>query len=338
MSAAHAGKTRRNKGSGIARLLFALLGVIALAVSAVVYLLYAPAPREPDLGARPEAGTIRVGGLDRSYLAYAPRRVKSNPPLVVVFHSSMQGPEGIRRATGYEFDRLADRHGFVVAYPRGYEGNWNDCRKAADYPARRLGVDDAGFFRALVARLRRERDVDPSRVFVAGLSGGGAFVYRLALEHPEEIAGAAVFAASLPTDANSDCRPSGRPVPMLIVNGTADPINPYAGGAVSMFGLASRGEAQSAEATASRFAALAGAAGPRATRLRPTRTFDPTWAERRVWGTPATAEVVLLSVRGGGHVVPQPVYRAPRLLGRTTSAINGPAEAWAFFSRQKPRG
>jgi polyhydroxybutyrate depolymerase len=46
---------------------------------------------------------------------------------------------------------------------------------------------------------------------------------------------------------------------------------------------------------------------------------------------------VLMAVHGGGHVVPQPVYRPRRLLGGVTSAIDGPAEAWSFFRRQPSR-
>ena len=47
--------------------------------------------------------------------------------------------------------------------------------------------------------------------------------------------------------------------------------------------------------------------------------------------------VALYSVIGGGHVVSQPHYRAPRMLGRTTPEFNAPREIWDFFSRLPPR-
>ena len=310
-------------------------GTLALLLAIAAYLLYAPAPPEPELSARPQAGTIRVGDRDRSYMVYAPARRANSPPLVVVFHGSMGSPAAIRMETGYGFDRLADREGFVVAYPQGFEGNWNDCRKAADYPARRLRVDDAGFFDALVARLRSEHGVDPARVFVTGLSNGGHFVFRLALERPQAIAGAAVFGANLPTADNNDCTASGPPPPVMLVNGTGDPINPHEGGIVTLFGFGNRGTVLSARQSAAYFAGAGST--PVTKRIGPLIAGDPTWVEQSVWRRPGRSEIVLMSVHGGGHVVPQPVYRPRRLLGRATSAIDGPEEAWRFFRRQPDR-
>jgi polyhydroxybutyrate depolymerase len=311
---------------------------VALILALLFYLVYAPAPPEPGLSARPQARTVRVGRLDRAYLLYAPAKRAAAPALLIVFHGSMGTAGGIRVATGYGFDRLADRDGFIVVYPQGHGGHWNDCRKQADYEARRLGIDDVGFFEALVARLRLDHQVDPARIFVAGLSNGGHFVFRLALERPDRIAGAAVFGASLPTADNNGCTPRGPPPPIMLVNGTNDPINPYRGGVVTLFGFGSRGTVLSARDSAGYFAGAAGSAGPATRRIPPRSSRDGTWVERATWRTPGRHEVVLLSVHGGGHVIPQSRYRPPRLLGTVTTAIDGPAEAWEFFRRQKPSG
>ncbi|HEX6375570.1 MAG TPA: PHB depolymerase family esterase [Allosphingosinicella sp.] len=314
------------------RILAWLGGGILLLLLLAFYLLYAPTPPAPQLSAKPQAGTIRIGARERQYLVYAPARRAASPALLVVFHGRMGSPARIRAETGYGFDRLADRNGFVVAYPQGFEGRWNDCRKAGDDPARRRDIDDLGFFDALVERLRRQHGVDPSRVFVAGVSNGGQFVYRLALERPRAIAGAAVFVAGLPSRDNNGCTSRGPPPPILIVNGTDDPINPYEGGMVSLFGFSHLGTVVSARDSALYFAGTG--PGPAAARLPARARGDRTWVERSVWHRAGRGEVVLLSVHGGGHVVPQAVYRPPRLLGRVTSAIDGPAEAWKFFRRQ----
>jgi polyhydroxybutyrate depolymerase len=316
----------------------AILALLLMILAATAfYLLYAPAPAEPKLGAAIEKGTIRVGDLDRTYRVYVPPGASASPPLVIAFHGSMDSSEGMRRATGYEFDRLADAHGFVVAYPQGFEGHWNDCRKVADYAARKRNIDDLALFDTLIARLQAEHGIDPARVFVVGLSNGGHFVFRLALERPDRIAGAAAFGANLPTDDNSVCVAKGPPPPIMLVNGTEDPINPYGGGVVTVFGFGNRGTVRSARETADYFARRLGAGEPVTNQLASTTQGDSTSADRLAWGEPGR-EVVLFSINGGGHVVPQPVYSPQRILGRVTSAINGPEQAWTFFSRQPPRG
>jgi polyhydroxybutyrate depolymerase len=250
--------------------------------------------------------------------------------MVFVLHGSTQTPQQMRVSTGYEFERLAERHGFVVVYPAGYRRHWNDCRKAASYAARRHDVDDKGFISALVEHFRTTLGADARRVFVMGYSNGGQLAYRLALETPDRVTAIAAVAANLPSDENCACVKSGRPVPALILNGTGDPINPYHGGQVRLFGFANRGRVMSARESAEYFAGLNGQQG------EPRVSVVGHWLKVEVarWQNEGKPEVVLATVRGGGHVVPQPRYSAPPFLGLTTQAINGPEEIWAFFARQ----
>jgi polyhydroxybutyrate depolymerase len=288
-------------------------------------------------GAAPSGGlsknTIEVGGHERSYLLYVPRNLAAHPPLLIVFHGSDGDGASVRRATGDEFDRLADAHGFLVAYPDGYRGNWNDCRKKASYPARTENIDDEGFVSALAAREVMAHGADPAHVFAVGHSNGAQMALRLALERPKEIAGAAIISASLPTPDNMACTPSDSPIPVLIMNGTDDPLNPYAGGEVTLFGFASRGTVLSTQTTADYFAKRNGDTGaPEISRLEHRDPKDPTWVEKSLWSAPGKRSVVLYTVHGGGHVVPQPVFSYPRLLGRQTEDVDAPAVIWDFFS------
>lgn len=313
-------------------LLLAVLGGLG------AFLLYTPTPAEPALQGEFQDRSLKVGDLERSFVIYSPARVPPKPALLVVFHGSMGSPEQIRIQSGFEFDRLAEADGFIVAYPQGYEGYWNDCRTAADYSARRLAIDDVGFFEAMIADLQETHGIDPDRVYVVGASAGGHMVYRLALERPQRVAGAAVFAANLPKPENLDCAQEGVPPPIMIVNGTRDPINPYQGGDVTLFGMDSRGSVQSAAASAAFFARARGSEGPHVDTLGSGGFLRAGPVERTVWrDDKGRADVVLLSVIGGGHVIPQPVYRPRPLLGRSTGAINGPSEAWSFFD-SLPKG
>ena len=197
-------------------------------------------------------------------------------------------------------------------YPNGYEKNWNDCRRAATYPARALDIDDKGFVAALIAQAVTSHKVDPNRVFVVGYSNGGQLAFRLALEMPERFAGIAAIAANLPTDDNSICQKSGRAVPVAIVNGTKDPINPYGGGRVTLFGFADRGTVVSSAESAAQFAKLY----PEARERAPAEVGAKyATVERMTWDVGGEPRVELYSVTGGGHVVSQPHYRAPRMLG-----------------------
>lgn len=270
----------------------------------------------------------------RSYAFYAPPNLASGAPLVLALHGSMGNAEQMRRSTGYGFERLADRHGFVLAYPEGYDHHWNDCRKKASFTARRLGIDDVGYLRALVARFRSEYGVDSTRIYAVGVSNGGHMIYRLALEAPDLVLAVAAVAANLPAAENMECTPVRGRTSVLILNGTADPINPYDGGDVTLFGFGNRGRVVSAHESAAYFARRNGITDPPTTEALAQPEGSATSAERTVWSSAAGAEVRLYTIRNGGHTIPQPHARFPRILGRTHTALDGPAEIWRFFARQ----
>ncbi len=307
---------------------FILMGALDM------YVEYQVVPDPPNLSAPVQTSTIHVGALDRRYTFFVPAGLPAGSPLLFVFHGSAGDGDEMRVFTGYEFDRLADRHAFAVVYPHGFQGNWNDCRKNITFPARTHNVDDKSFVRALIDQFQRSNGIDPHRVFAAGFSNGGHFAYRLALEMPSEIAGVAAIAASLPTDDNNLCEVSSRPLPVMIMNGTGDPINPFVGGEVALYGLGSRGTVRSARDSARFFATRMDLADePLREELPRLERRDPTTVERWSWGG-AHPRVVLFRIYEGGHVIPQPYYRAPRMMGRTSRSINGPEEIWNFFAAQ----
>lgn len=288
-----------------------------------------PLTKKPALSAVLQSDTIQVGALNRSYSFYVPQNLPANAPLVFVLHGSMQTAQEIRVSTGYGFERLADENGFVVVYPNGYGRHWNDCRKEASYSARAKSVDDKSFFLALIKHFYSNSGIDRTRVFAMGYSNGGHMAYRLAYELPDHVAAIAAVAANLPADENCDCERSGKPIAVMILNGTADPINPYNGGHVTLFGFGNRGKVISAHASAEYFAQLDGQSNmPDISRVKSVEKAD--------WHDAGKPEVLLETVHGGGHVVPQSSYRAPLYLGKTTHDIDGPREIWDFFARQQP--
>src|SRR5207302_4642511 len=83
---------------------------------------------------------------------------------------------------------------------------------------------------AIIAHEAASHGIDVKRVFATGHSFGGQLSYRLALERPNEFAGIAAVSANLPVQADNDCTVSDAAIPVMIVNGTDDPVNPYRGG------------------------------------------------------------------------------------------------------------
>jgi poly(3-hydroxybutyrate) depolymerase len=51
----------------------------------------------------------------------------------------------MRAFSGNVFDELVLEHGFVVVYPDGYKGHWNDARISSNFPTRKAGTDDVAF-------------------------------------------------------------------------------------------------------------------------------------------------------------------------------------------------
>src|SRR5258708_37635756 len=118
----------------------------------------------------------------RSYIVYTPHNVKPGAPLLFVFHGSGGDGESMRDVTSYEFDMLADKNGFLVIYPDGYQRTWNDCRKGSPQPARVVNIDDDSFIEAMIATEVDAHAIDAKRVFAMRWSNAARLNYRLATE------------------------------------------------------------------------------------------------------------------------------------------------------------
>jgi polyhydroxybutyrate depolymerase len=316
-------------------LLWGLIVVVALGGALFGYFVYSPTPEVPRLSGKLTEGTIEAGGLKRTYLTYVPQGLPKGAPLVVVMHGSGQNGAEMRVWTGYGFERLADERGFAVVYPDGYEGYWNACNIVGDYSANKLNIDDVGFLAGMVDKLISEIGVDPGRVFATGISRGGHMAFRLALEGPSRFRAVAAVAANVPTPENFKCRPSGQGTSsVMIMNGTKDPINPFAGGEVKLFGLLKRGKVRSSRESGQYFADLNNISGTPET--NETQVTDGVHVQQVLWRNDSKVEVELVAIHGGGHGIPQPYWRYPRLLGPAPKEPNGPAVIWAFFERQRP--
>ncbi len=279
-------------------------------------------------------GSIEVGGIKRTYLTYMPRELAKGAPLVVVMHGSGENGAAVRLETGYAFDRLADDDGFAVVYPNAHAGYWNACSVVGNESSNTPGADDVGFLVGIVDKLIAEVGTDPGRVFAVGSSRGGSMALRLALEAPSRFRAVAAVSASVPAPGNFRCKPVGRGTSsVMIMNGTEDPIVPFGGGEVSLFGVFYKnGRMLSSRESGQYFANLTDLAS--APEEDHTEVADGISVEHVLWRDDSRVEVELVAIHGGGHGIPQPYRRRPRILGPSAMEPNGPAMIWAFFQRQ----
>ncbi len=289
--------------------------------------------------------SLMVDGVERWFTVVRPPDVGPGAPLVLLMHG---GGRSMRHALDREGTRdwvdLADEAGFVLIAPNGVDPRtgstsgghqqWNDLREPfgrADSDA-----DDVAFVGRLVEWTVEHHQVDRERVFVTGSSNGGMMAQRLLIESPDTFAAGASFIANLPAHQVLE-RPRSA-VPLLLANGTDDPLMPWSGGDV---GKGRRGAVISVAETRAWWAESDSAepTGAGATRLDDTAPNDGCTLEmERLAAGPDGADLVVLTMQGGGHAMPSTHYGrltvllAERVVGPLCRDADGARIAWDFFA------
>ncbi len=271
------------------------------------------------------AHAIDVGGVRRTYETYVPATLAKPAPLLLAFHGHFGTGKGMARLTG--LDAVADRRGFVVVYPDGLDRGWNDGR-----PGGRNTADDLGFTKALIARVLERYPIDPKRVYATGMSNGATFVQYLGCSMAGTFAALATVDGSMIAADEPQCHPS-RPVSMLTIAGTDDPIMPFGGGEIHLLGAASGGVLSYAS-TLAFWARQADCAGvPAAAAVPASAPADGTSVSlTRYRGCRAGASVEGYAVAGGGHTWPGgPQYAPEAFIGRTSGQLDATRAIVNFF-------
>lgn len=233
----------------------------------------------------------------RSYKLYVPAHRPAGQPmaLVVMLHGCTQSPDDF--AAGTTMNALAEEYGILVAYPeQPSSANAQRCWNWFKPEDQRRDQGEPSLLAGITRQVMRDHPVDPRRVFIAGLSAGGAAAAVMGAAYPDLYAAVGVH-SGLPVGAASDIpsafaamrqgvegrRTGGQAVPTIVFHGDRDStVHPRNGDAVA------------AQATAS-------VAGTRAT-VEQGRTADG-HAHSRTLHTDASGRLLCeqWTIHGAGH-------------------------------------
>lgn len=294
--------------------------------------------------------SIHHDGKMRWYILYEPKGLKPGAQAVVLLHGGTQSMRKMfdrQSASGIAWRTLADQEGFLLIVPNGTNAqtgdtdgdsqNWNDIRLKGS--PRHSRADDVGFITTLVNKLAHQFELDRNRMFVTGSSNGGMMTYRLLIEQPDLFAAGAAFVANFPGGALDTLREPAQPTPLMIMNGTEDPLVPFDGGKVGRNML----PVHSAAETVAWWVKVNNAnPSPASDMLLPdvdTRDECRVRLTRYKREGSTSAPVYFYSVIGGGHVMPSQNFHmrenliTNRLIGRQCHDVEGTVVAWQFFQR-----
>ena len=273
-------------------------------------------------GTSATARTIVSSGRTREYLLHVPRGYDgARPtPLVISLHGAMLWPGSQMHIS--RWNRVADEHGFLVAYPAGTGAGpraWFMEGRAT--PSR---MPDVVFVSQLIDALEASYNIDPARIYADGFSNGGGMAFALSCTLADRIAAVGMVSAARSLDWTW-C-PAHRPVPSIAFHGTADPLVPFDGGRTP----AGPDVFPSVRSFTATWARRNGCAP------RPVATTFARGVERLEYGScRGDADVVLFTLEGGGHQWPGGERLPEFLLGPYRRDVDATSEMWAFF-REHP--
>lgn len=168
--------------------------------------------------------TFEFEGHTRYHRIILPDSFTNNMPLVLNLHGYTSNGWQQMHYTG--MNETADSNGFVLVYPNGLYDSYmmQFWDSSVDYEE----VNDIGYISALIDSMSANYQIDESRVYVCGMSNGGAMAHQLACDLGEKIAAVASVTGTMNTTMYDNCYPE-RAIPVMQIHGTEDIVFPYYG-------------------------------------------------------------------------------------------------------------
>jgi polyhydroxybutyrate depolymerase len=209
--------------------------------------------------------------------------------------------------------------------PPGGGGN-----REPEHERRPAEADDIGFLNAMIDQLTAKFSADPARIYAAGISDGGFMSLRAGCALSDRIAAVAAVGAAMPK--NMVCVPS-RPLSLVLIDGTSDPVVPYGGGTEHNLHL----KTLSAEESAKSWARIDHC------EEKPEQSKESGHGKGSMetkidtfHGCGQNAAVVLYSIKGGGNTWPGgEQYEPENAVGKTSRDLNANEVIWSFLVTKK---
>ena len=277
--------------------------------------------------------TLNVGGVEREYFVQIPEQANGSKPLIIVMHGGTRPASDIFGRGAWA--AVAAREGFILAAPQGIDNQWNDGRKQT-ISGKVSTADDIAFLEAVIADLVGRDRADAARVYVSGASNGGLMSFRFACERAGIVAGIAPTISKMPVALRELCKPA-KPVPLIMIAGTADPLMPYEGAPTGPLANRSQDPMTTVPETVAFWAQVNGCTLPAAEAPLPDlNATDGTTVTRLEPASCKGAPLVVYRVNGGGHWQPS-LSRVEgggpmvRMLGPQNHDIESAEVIWSFL-------
>ena len=242
-------------------------------------------------------------------------------------HGGMGGGMG-RRGGGYPgggYPGGGYPGGDSGGYPGGGQGGDQGGGQERHRPSTPQ-ADDLAFFNSMLDKLSSSYAVDATRIYATGLSDGGFMDFRLGCRMADRLAAIAPVGAEMPKAMT--CVPP-RLLPVLMINGTSDPIVPYRGrsGKPGSYNIIS------AEDSAKTWASLNNCQVKAQHSTLPPRAKGGKKTDVETYNCTPAAPVVLYSVQDAGNTWPGgEQYMSEKEIGKTSTDIDANEVIWKFFA------
>lgn len=274
-------------------------------------------------------GKMTVDGIQREYILHLPRNYGSELlPLVMVFHGGGGTAEQIKDHV--KFNKLADKENFIVVYPNAVDKNWNDGRIGDKLPMDR---DDVKFISMLLDTLTANYKINSKRIFSTGISNGGFFSFYLALKLSSRLLAIAPVTANLPENLKDSWK-TDKPVSVLLINGTKDPLVKFDGGPVGFKDdETGRGVSLSTSWTIKILTENNSCMPGVKVEEIDDKEDDDCKAEKETYYKCADGtKVILVTIKGGGHTWPGASQYLPKIIvGKVCKDFSATEMIWEFF-------